>query len=400
MISKAVNRSVSELPLSAPGRAWAMVAGLLSLGAALQSVYLGAVGMAVPPVLAMLAAIAGFVMLAGGAPERRLAFGAIAAFSILMLALGSAELGILGRSDTKTTFGTVASALSAFALLCLYGDRPQAWFAGVRWALTIVVTFWYLQVAVYFLSGHYLDVVQLLTGEPSRYLSAKGLSFGGVRIPRFTGFYNEPGTYSTYTAILAAAWLRCRGRFDLLVSAAVASMFLSLSLFGIVLGSGLLLIALFFGDYRVKRAPYVVGALILGAALWYVVGDEVAERLRSNYSGLEFRLNMLGQLWHGSTAEILLGHGTDPSRIPTWFVSNDNGLWFWLTYSYGLSGLAMIAAFALPTILDRKGLGFFLLALVLITKVKFSYPAFWFFWVSLLLASQPPQHPLAESIRG
>src|SRR5690606_32364124 len=77
--------------------------------------------------------------------------------------------------------------------------------------LIIHLMFWYLQFVIWLLSGNYLDFLEPITGESQRYLSLKGLTFGGSRMPRFTGLYSEPGTYSTYIFLLLVVQYKLTG---------------------------------------------------------------------------------------------------------------------------------------------------------------------------------------------
>src|SRR5690606_31535567 len=134
--------------------------------------------------------------------------------------------------------------------------------------LLIHISAFYLQFAVYLISGYYIDLLEFFTGEKSRYISFT-TSLSGIGTIRPTGFHIEPSTYFTVILSLVSILLIHRGirKNFIIVSVSILSMYLSFSTAAFIITTLLVLHIIFKYKLIIKIYPFLV--LFLFAIIFY-----------------------------------------------------------------------------------------------------------------------------------
>lgn len=280
---------------------------------------------------------------------------------------------VFANGEISPLFSVAITFFTFFSFIFILNDRgTHIFIKPIKVVLLIHLMSWYTQFGVWLYSGSYLDFLEPITGEAQRYLSLKGLTFGSARMPRFTGLYNEPGTYSTYIFLLLAVQYRLTGgRFGVIEALAVVSMFLSMSLFGVVLSAVYGMVVVFVNPKLSPRYKILVVFLIILIAI--LIYPDIDRRLTSSYSGVDDRYDYISYIFERD--DLLFG-----GRYIGDFAINDLGVFIYLFAMYGVVGV-LIFGVLVASIISRKigiGCGILFMA-VLATKIKLTYPLFWFF---------------------
>lgn len=286
-----------------------------------------------------------------------------------------------GEKDVTSILATIIM-ISMFPLF--YDSLKLNIDSTVR-ALGLVVLFHvailFIQVGFWAVKREYLDVLNIIIGMESGSVSAKGLMIFGQRVPRFSGLFNEPGTYSVIIMSMAIVYYKLKGKIDVVVFSSSASCLATMSTFGLVLVVLLIGVVLLTGN-RNRIGVFITFAAL--ACIFYFVGGYEAIYNRffdgAEYSGVGFRKQMLGYFF-GDLWNFLFG--VSLHSLPEFYVMNDIGLWFAFVTAYGFSGfLILLATLGLVYIKERKAQSVALVMIILLAKIKFTYP---FFWVLLAL---------------
>jgi hypothetical protein len=249
----------------------------------------------------------------------------------------------------------------------------------IKWILIINVSFFFLQFVTVYLTGLYLDPIEIITGTRQRYLSNFSIPIIG-NIYRPTGFYEEPSTYAAFIVCLIAIKYYLSPTVDRVVKLSLLSVVLSLSVASIIYGSFLSLI--FISKSKGSYMKYLFYLLlpIAGAILIYLA----LSRINATESATDLRMNLLLAFSNQNIFEILLGNGM-LGVIPSlaeymstgylWKVNvaslNDNGLWLFIAIKLGLVGLISIIVFYFQ--FNKSTINRSLFITLLLTKLSFLY---------------------------
>lgn len=242
---------------------------------------------------------------------------------------------------------------------------------------TLVYTF---QALYWFVTKDYIDLLFPITGEHQRYVSEKAMNFGGIVIPRFTGLFNEPGTYSTVMMVLISCLFVIEKKINTIILFSLITIMLSMSLYGFVFVLGLVLFYI-VSSFNLKSM--VILSLIFSPLIFYIY-PFIEQRLTSSNSGFEDRTssiqNILSDYYGSSNGLIFGGFYNNSLASKDSIILNDLSLFVWLIYGFGVFGLIFIFIyFVIPIIFSRKIDLLILVILVLLSKLKFTYPLIWVF---------------------
>ncbi|WP_132042470.1 hypothetical protein [Halomonas marinisediminis] len=291
-------------------------------------------------------------------------------------------VSIYSHSSYSPLFSFVVTVFTVCGAFFVFSNNPRLLTDVLGLVISIHIFFYLLQVVYWFTFGEYLDFLEPVTGDTQRYSSQKGMLLDGERVPRFTGLFNEPGSYSTYLFSLAAVRFLAVRKLDRILIFALASMVLSFSLFGIVLSFLFLVFALFV--VRERRTVWFLAPLFLVAA--YVIFPEVERRLSSDFSGLDGRFQVVDNIFilrnflYGS-----LSYGEAS------FAANDTGVFLFLL-SYGGIGELLVFLIVVVSVLYSRGwIAACVLIMILSTKIKINYPMLWFVMACIVIAGSRTQ---------
>lgn len=234
----------------------------------------------------------------------------------------------------------------------------------------------FVQVIYFLIFKDYLDIFEHLFDEKSGSLGKKSLILFGERVPRFSGLFNEPGTYSVVIMSLAISYYSIVKRLNLFLAFAISSTLMTMSGFGFLLVTSLLGITFFTSVGGRFKLLFYAGIIIIGFSL---VGGYSAIESRflgqNEYSGLGFRAEML-DYYFSNQKVFFIGDSID--SIPGHFVPNDLGIWYALVLKYGIVGWAIMATLAIHNFYyTKKFSNVILIALIFLTKIKLTYPLLW-----------------------
>ncbi|MGR5336196.1 hypothetical protein ACPV5I_12280 [Vibrio gigantis] len=232
------------------------------------------------------------------------------------------------------------------------------------------------QVVYWVLTKQYIDLFNVISGLNSGNYSKKGLIAFGLQVPRFSGFFNEPGTYSITIMSFTFLYYAAIKKIDHVIIFSTLSCLITMSGFGIIL------VMCFYGillttsknnrKYVLYSTPFIFGLFL------YIGGVEsLINRFSkdSEYSGVGFREKMLEYFFSDINNFF---HGLQIGKMPSYFVPNDLGIWFSFMTSYGVFGLLICLSVVFFVFFKTKKWEFILLVLLLFfTKMKYTYPLFW-----------------------
>ena len=231
------------------------------------------------------------------------------------------------------------------------------------------ILFYFIQIAVYFLlDGFYLDYVSL-SDDRSRWFSSKAYMWDGQQIPRFTGLFAEPGTYSGTIGAIAAARLMIVQKIDFICVLAVITLLVSASMTGYVL-SFLIFCALLFFAARSSGAV-ISRRVVLGVAASFIVMVVllVSAFFKRPMDTLAEDVAVKNFLWLLNVENFsLFGHRMDD--IPSYVSIDYLGVWSSAYVRFGLFGLISV-------LLPFFGLVFFnpfLVGAILAAKLQVTFP--------------------------
>ncbi|HIF9214289.1 TPA: hypothetical protein ACX6QX_003634 [Photobacterium damselae] len=264
----------------------------------------------------------------------------------------------------------------------------------------------FIQIITYILIGHYIDFVQPITGEASRYLNSYNLSsLGSIR---FTGLYVEPSTYATFIVVISSISfiLKLRARcnlsyFDFL---AAISTLLTFSTASYVYGLGLLMLQVL---YTMRRSRYKLLFVFIFInilfILYWIYSDLVnliltdfifkvdsrggirtylIEYIFSNRTGFNY---YLGESLYGLRSELFNLSNNVDGGIRIMGSVNDSGLLFYLIVLFGIIIIPFIIFYFILVFKKNYWLGMITFNLFL-TKVSVEhYPLIIFFILSYFL---------------
>jgi hypothetical protein len=305
--------------------------------------------------------------------------------SIIILCLGNFIILFngIGFGDFKSQLSVLVMLICFPFILKLfqeYNDRMQKILQLVILCHSAIL---FIQVLYWGVTREYLDIILFLTDEKSGSLSKKGIMFLGERVTRFSGLFNEPGTYSVVIMSLTFIYYSQLKKINTVIVIASLSCLATMSSFAIVLV--LLLIFLTVVTNKKQRINALLILSFIFSIFLYVGGvAAIVKRFSANseHSGLEFRTQMINYYFSDIT-NILMGIRI--LDLPEYFVPNDVGLWFSIVVSQGVMGwLFLLLTLSFVYYKVRRLDVFLILIFILITKLKFTYPLFWILLALLL----------------
>lgn len=297
-------------------------------------------------------------------------------------------LSFIDIHSIKSAFGILISSLSSLMLITVFINRSTDLVRGIEITLQIHAAFIFAQAIWFISSGNYLDFLVNITGEEQRYISNKGIFIGGIRIPRFTGLFNEPGTYANYISALTAVLFSIQRKLTTTIYLSLASIFLTASLFGYVFVALLVIIFSLSQINSIKKfAINLILYSIFGILFLYYYLESILIRFNSDYSGLEFRSDMIELLINRDAMDIFIGAGTIADLLPDWIVVNDIGLIYYTLFSFGFAGLVFMIIIFIPIARTYNWVTIAIFGLLLLSKIKLTYPMFWYCWAILCISN-------------
>ncbi|MDD2367677.1 MAG: hypothetical protein PHQ90_00150 [Sulfuricurvum sp.] len=297
----------------------------------------------------------------------------------LLYALNTAPLVVL------TFIVLILTNIFVVAFMFLFYDKQhQLLFTSINSALILFVFAWYLQFFVYYITGHYIDFLQPITGEAQRYQAYFSSSSFFIRP---TSLFNEPGTYAMATLpYLVLSYLENR-KLTRLHYFTLASYFLSLSLFAIVVAAGFMIIVMLYKiliDPSINKGKMISIFLIVSSILLIGIKTYNDYRFNSavNLRQIDIRTNVINGWLAEDEFSLLFGNGFDINEKTA--DATDTSLYFRVVYDYGVLSLPLfILCFYMAW-----GLPLFFVLIVFLTKISYFHYLFWYFMAALMVLNQ------------
>lgn len=224
--------------------------------------------------------------------------------------------------------------------------------------LWVHVSSFFIQFITFLSSGKYLDFVEPITGEASRYQSFLGTSNIAIGSIRPTGLLVEPSTYFYVVLALSSLLVILKGfkRNKILLILTIVSMYLSFSTAAVIIASLFILFLLFSSRIR-KR--YIISIVIVSMALLVFGGGVLIVKLYGSQqekfdqtSGI--RLNLLTAVLNRDINTSILAFGPFAidknityastriqARDNTVASLNDSGILVFMWVEFGYFGIAI-----------------------------------------------------------
>lgn len=273
--------------------------------------------------------------------------------------------------EPKSALGALFSVLMLSVISSAYRDRKSALLTAVSLCLLAHLGAFLVQVLWWAGTGIVMDMSGLLGFEPASWSStAKSLTVAGVIVPRFTGLLNEPGTYSAVVIALTIAHYALRRALTPISLAALASVAATASL-----GGGVLILALLCAiaaDLMLRRGRLGLGqatiVAALGAGALILLARLFEKRQALGPAETVFHSGMVRWI---TAHENLSLNGMPYGALPAGFIVNDIGVWADVLVRWGVLGLAALAIYLAVVV---GGVQALLMAPLLLTKLKLTYP--------------------------
>lgn len=253
--------------------------------------------------------------------------------------------------------------------------------------LAFFVYFWIFQTALYYLTGFYLDPITMIGGKEQKY-AAYIFAGMGADLIRATSFFNEPGSYATFTYVLLAISYYFHQRLTRLHRITILTYFLTLSLFAIIIGV-LFLIIHFVFNLNIKKTGAFIRIILITALvtipLYYFVDLYLLYRFEistSTTGGMNER-EFLFNFWvNADIYDKLIGFGRHHVLSQEYFI-DDATLLFKIIFESGALGLLFLITIVY-FLGNLKAIMLFLV--LLITKMSYIYFAFILLPFGMILA--------------
>ncbi len=283
----------------------------------------------------------------------------------------------------------------ASIIFCTY---PLNFNHALRNVIWIHLIFFYIQFFWYITTLQAIDVLEPITGEPQRLIGGSYSAGYMAKFARMTGFYNEPGTYSSWIAILLLLLKANTRKVDqdinyyYLQAFALGSMLLSFSTFGLVFS----VICLFSIIYEQKFNLWSVVYIIITIALFSYLSYDYFEyrfSLNENSSGIGSRSQVIDLYLSGLTIKtILFGYGIFNdffSIYGNFLVYQDVGFWFYILSTTGVVGFFLLSLFLFLSV-PKNAVSLALAIVLMLSKFTLTSALVWvvlyyFLWANIPL---------------
>lgn len=267
---------------------------------------------------------------------------------------------------------------------------------SISFILILHVSIFMLQLVTVYVTGYYIDFVEPVTGEASRYINyILGGALSGVLKYRATGLYVEPSTYaSAMTCVIASAVALNVNRK--IINIAIITLLLNFSTIGIILFF-FVSISIYFNKIKLIHASIaaiaiIVMGIIYSDTLFYFIDDFIYKV--ENTSGSRFKL--LDYIYfdtHGNLNLFGSGFFNIPSELYAKITYgdysvaalNDAGLFNFIYLKFGI--LSIIPICYLFYKINRVS-SKLLFACILISKISFMFPVLYLALIPSLMVKK------------
>lgn len=245
--------------------------------------------------------------------------------------------------------------------------------------IAINLFFFATQIFIYLVSNEIVEFHSLLFP----FSSTRVVEFLGII--RFSGLYNEPGTYSAFMfSLLAARYLLGAQPTDKIFYLTGFSLMVTFSAWGMVAGSIVIMVALF---HNIPIRPYVVIFMVAMALLVIVtlpieyfdfIKSYIEYRFDTSHGSASYRMESFQFFIKEFPTYMLIGRPFSEQFCPQCISPQDLGVFSQLIIRLGLPAGLVILFFSLRAYLFNSFFGLVLLLIFFTGKYDLGDPIFWF----------------------
>ena len=301
-------------------------------------------------------------------------------FLMLNLTLYKSDFDLILAYIKKTGF----SLLLFVFILLFYKTRKKLLAKSIDYALIAIVSLWFIQLIGYYVTGHYLDVLEPIAGadRAQRYEAYFIQSVLPINIIRPTSIFIEPGTYAVSTFPLLALSYLFHKRLTKLHIFVLASYFGTLSFFAWII-STLFIVTVGLANMELKLTKK--NLIIILIAIIAVVGIYEYYTFRFVTQHGTKAIALREQVFHYWFAQdssgMLLGQGFANTIFSNRAVLEDVSFVVNVLFQYGIFAIPFFALL----IYISWGLPVLFLGIILLTKLHPQIYVVWFYFAALHL---------------
>ena len=239
------------------------------------------------------------------------------AFALIFVFWSILNITIYDKVNLEATDKFVKKSIFGFLLMVFifvfYGKRKDLLAKSIDYALIIIVSLWFMQLIVFYISGEYIDLLEPLLGSEraQRYKAYFIQSALPIDFIRPTSIYIEPGTYAVNTFPLLVLSYMTHHRITFLHKALLFSYFASLSLFAIVI-STLFIFTAEISKFEFRFSKKNILLILLSVVIVSAIMFYVEQRFSGDHGGtdqLNYRAIVINHWLSLNSVDTLLGLG-------------------------------------------------------------------------------------------
>jgi hypothetical protein len=201
--------------------------------------------------------------------------------------------------------------------------------------------FFYIQLFAFLTLGVSIDYLEQITGEAQRHSGGLTLPLVGF-FERFSGLFNEPGTYAVYIAPFIALFSRyyhLSKKYRIIFYISLLSIIISLSVYGVVFA----FFIIFFNVGIAKSKKILFSLCTMPLALIFLYERFIINAKAGHSVGISFRQNFIMESYSflaQNLESFLFGAGLlrNDARAEFYGAFNDVGLFFYIFHFSGFIG--------------------------------------------------------------
>lgn len=283
------------------------------------------------------------------------------------------QMIFLGADILKPNFGLVISASALIVARSVFFERASLLKRALANVLMMHAAIIATQVLYFAITRDLISPLSMLGGGDVRSFSKKGVVIGTVLVPRFSGLFSEPGTYSGVIVPVLAAYFSLSRKIDRVFIISAFSVLMTLSLGGMAVVTVLGCIALGreARAFRRRRWMIVSGSILVAClALWTSFNLEKRDEITTNEDALQYIMAD----WALSTKSISV-IGLSDRDTPEYYSEGYLGSGLDIFVSGGIFLVAAVGGFLLSL---GSVMSILLASVLMISKIKITYPMLYF----------------------
>jgi len=263
-----------------------------------------------------------------------------------------------------------------------YGKRKELLLKSIDYALWIMVLLWWMQLISFYITGEYIDLLQLVGSVREQRYQAYWIQSGlPIDIIRPTSIFIEPGTYAVNTFPLLVLSYLVHNKITKLHTILLISYFGTLSLFAIIISTLFIFISQ-ISTFEFKLTMKNLFLLVL--FLLIILGVEQYLTFRFVEEGgtdqVGYRETIIAYWLSLDSKGIILGTGAAQTIFKKSMIE-DASFIFKLFFDYGILAMPYILLVGYIS----RGLPLLFFFIILLSKVHYQIYIMWFYIAALAI---------------